>query len=206
MTLIDIGNTNVDIFCDNKVTKISVGDFAPDTYTDDIVWYASVNRRMDELLNCYGHWMNIEQCIDRTLYYPTMGIDRIMVCEAIEHGIIVDAGSAITVDVMNSGVYQGGMISPGLYAMQRSYRSISPVLDVSFNFEVDLDKMAKNTQDAVTKGYLSPLIHYIKSFGMPIYMTGGDALMFKHFLPEAHINEMLLFEGMKKLIQKGFKC
>ena len=135
-----------------------------------------------------------------------MGIDRIMVCEAVEDGIIVDAGSAITVDMMRGGIYQGGFISLGLHAMQDAYARLSPALDMSFNFEVDLAKMAKNTPDALTVGFLAPLIDKIESFEKPIYMSGGDAKLLSRFLPRAVVDEDLIFKGMKKLIEKGVKC
>jgi type III pantothenate kinase len=135
-----------------------------------------------------------------------MGIDRIMVCEAVEDGVIVDAGSAITVDVMNEGVYRGGFISLGLRAAQEAYERLSPALDVSFNFEVDLTIMAKNTPDAITVGFLAPLIEKIESFGKPLYVTGGDAILLSRFFTEAIVDEDLIFKGMKKLIEKGVKC
>ena len=77
-------------------------------------------QQSDHLLN----WHNVATLIDWGKYYPTMGIDRIMVCEAIDDGVIVDAGSAITVDVMSHGVYQGGFISLGLTSSARSIRKI----------------------------------------------------------------------------------
>jgi type III pantothenate kinase len=135
-----------------------------------------------------------------------MGIDRIMVCEAVSNGVIVDAGSAITVDVMRKGDYQGGMIALGLRAAYEAYAKLSPALNVSFNFEVDLAKMAKNTPDAVSIGFLAPLIGYIENLGEPIMLTGGDARVLKHFLPNAIVDEELIFNGMKKLIHKGKEC
>jgi type III pantothenate kinase len=135
-----------------------------------------------------------------------MGIDRIMVCEAVEEGVIVDAGSAITVDVMRGGVYQGGFIALGLRTAQEAYARLSPALEMSFNFEVDLAKMAKNTPDALTVGFLAPLIAKIESLGKPLYVTGGDSVLLSRFLCEAVVDEELIFKGMKKLIEKGVKC
>ena len=42
-----------------------------------------------------------------------MGVDRRALCLSHENGIFVDAGSAITVDVVEEGRYQGGYIFPG---------------------------------------------------------------------------------------------
>ncbi|HEX5711461.1 MAG TPA: type III pantothenate kinase, partial [Sulfuricurvum sp.] len=119
---------------------------------------------------------------------------------------IVDAGSAITVDVMRDGAYQGGFISLGLKAAQEAYARLSPALATSFNFEVDLDKMAKNTPDALTIGFLALLVHKIESLGKPIYLTGGDAQILARYFSDAIVDEVLVFKGMQKLINKGSQC
>ncbi|PCI92632.1 hypothetical protein COB11_06900, partial [Candidatus Aerophobetes bacterium] len=46
----------------------------------------------------------VSKKIDKTAYYETMGIDRIIICESIQDGVIIDAGSAVTVDIVNNGV------------------------------------------------------------------------------------------------------
>ena len=120
--------------------------------------------------------------------------------------MIVDAGSAITVDVVDKGTYKGGFISLGLQSAQNAYARLSPALAMSFNFEVDLAKMAKNTPDALTIGYLAPLVEKIQRFDGPIYLTGGDAQVLARFLPRAKVDEHLVFTGMMKLIEKGAKC
>jgi type III pantothenate kinase len=205
MILCDIGNTSVDLFYEGKHTKLSVEDFDPTLLLNE-VYYVSVNASFNERIREYTNWHDLRDCIDWDKYYPTMGIDRIMVCEAIEDGVIVDAGSAITVDVMGDGVYGGGFISLGLRAAREAYGRLSPALDVSFNFEVDLTIMAKNTPDALTVGFLAPLIHTIESLGKPIYLTGGDAALLSQFFTEARVEEDLIFQGMKKFLEKGVKC
>jgi type III pantothenate kinase len=205
MILCDIGNTSVDLFIDSKRSKLRAADFDPATLQDD-VYYVSVNVSLNERIRDLTNWHDVRALIDWDKYYPTMGIDRVMVCEAVDEGIIVDAGSAITVDVMRSGVYEGGFISLGLHAAREAYARLSPALDVSWNFEVDLAKMAKNTPDAVTVGFLAPLLKQIKSLGKPIYLSGGDAQILSRFFPDAVVDEELIFKGMKKLIEKGRVC
>jgi type III pantothenate kinase len=205
MILCDIGNTSVDLFSEGKRTKLSAESFDPSTLDND-VYYVSVNASLNERIREHTNWHDLGELIDWDKYYPTMGIDRIMVCEAVEEGVIVDAGSAITVDVMRGGVYQGGFIALGLRTAQEAYARLSPALEMSFNFEVDLAKMAKNTPDALTVGFLAPLIAKIESLGKPLYVTGGDSVLLSRFLCEAVVDEELIFKGMKKLIEKGVKC
>lgn len=205
MIYCDIGNTTVDIFENGTSRKVSIGEFQPESLNGE-VWFASVNRTLDTVLGSLDSWHNISDLIDWEKYYPTMGIDRILVCEAVEEGVIVDAGSAITVDVMRNGVYQGGFIALGIRSAQEAYKRLSPALDSSFNFEVDLTIMAKNTPDALTVGFLAPLILKIGSLGKPLYLTGGDAHLLSRFLADAVVEEELIFKGMQKLIDKGSKC
>ena len=205
MTLCDIGNTTADIYKNGICKKVNLVEFQPELLEDE-VWYASVNHRVSETLTSLQNWHDCTSLINWDKYYPTIGIDRILVCEAINDGIIVDAGSAITVDSMHQGVYQGGFISLGLRAAQEAYTRISPALSMSFNFEVDLTIMAKNTPDAITLGFLGPLIQTIKSYGRPIYVTGGDAHIFSSLLKEAIVDDTLIFKGMEKLIDKGLQC
>jgi type III pantothenate kinase len=205
MILCDIGNTSIDIF-DGKIrTKFLIGEFDPMIFTDEI-YYVSVNSRYNTQILDLKNWHDLREYINWEKYYLTMGIDRIMVCEAVENGVVVDAGSAITVDVMSEGIYQGGFIALGLKAAQEAYSRLSPALNMSFNFEVDLTIMAKNTPDALTVGFLAPLISKIESLGKPLYLTGGDAIVLSRFLSTAIIDEDLIFKGMKKLIEKGVKC
>lgn len=205
MILCDIGNTSVDLFRDGQRIKLNVDEFDPESI-DAEIYYVSVNAFFNERIQNYRNWHDLRELIDWEKYYPTMGIDRIMVCEAVEDGVIVDAGSAITLDVMREGLYQGGFISLGLRAAQEAYGRLSPALDMSFNFEVDLTIMAKNTPDALTVGFLAPLIEKIESLGKPLYLTGGDAPLLSRFFSGAIVDEDLIFKGMKKLIEKGIKC
>ncbi|MFA6629865.1 MAG: pantothenate kinase, partial [Sulfuricurvum sp.] len=94
----------------------------------------------------------------------------------------------------------------GLRAAQEAYGRLSPALNVSFNFEVDLAKMAKNTPDALTVGFLAPLIEKIERLGKPLYLTGGDARLLSRYFKDAIVAEDLIFQGMEKLLQKGSKC
>lgn len=205
MILCDIGNTSVDLYHEGKRTKFRTEDFDPATL-EDKVYFVSVHTAFNEHIVNYPNWHDVRDMVDWDRYYPSMGIDRIMVCESVVDGVIVDAGSAITVDVMSEGVYQGGFISLGLRSAQEAYSRLSPALDMSFNFEVDLAKMAKNTPDALTVGFLAPLIEKISRIRKPLYLTGGDALVVSQYFSGAIVDEDLIFKGMKKLIEKGVKC
>lgn len=203
--LCDIGNTTVDIYENAICQKMILSEFKPELLMGE-VWYISVNSVLSKRFETFQNWHNCATLVDLEKYYPTMGIDRIMVCEAIDNGVIVDAGSAVTVDVMREGHYEGGFIALGLRSVQEAYAKLSPALAWPFNFEVDLTIMAKNTPDAITIGYLAPLIDKIKSLGSPIIVTGGDSKVFSSFLGDSIVDNHLVFKGMKKLIEEGQSC
>jgi type III pantothenate kinase len=139
-------------------------------------------------------------------YYETMGIDRVIACEAVNNAVVLDAGSAVTVDVVKDSKYHGGFIYPGKKAMQKTYSDISSALSYSFNFEVSLDKMPKNSQDSISYGYLKTLYSEVMSHNMDIILTGGDAENFAHIFPDAKIDKKLIFNGMSKIIKKANIC
>ncbi len=200
MLLCDIGNTSYHFLKDDYDYKELVLEFNPKTIKEK-VFYICVNHRVKKDLESLDNWIDISKKIDMSSYYITMGIDRIFACEAINDGLIIDAGSAITVDEVKDGVFQGGFIYPGIEAMRKSYTDISPALDLPFNFEVDLTTLPKNSVDAVSYGYLKTFYAQVVSRKMKIFLTGGDAKKFTTLFSNATIKERLIFDGMKKVIK-----
>ena len=205
MMLCDVGNTSYSFLDEPERYKCTVEEFNPASVTKEI-YYICVNDSQKKILSKLTNWTDLEPFIDKSHYYKTMGIDRIMAVEAVQNGVIIDAGSAVTVDVVREGVFEGGYILPGMQAMQQCYANISPALDYSFNFELDLGKMAKNSQDAISYGYLKLLHDEVMSHDLPIIVTGGDARLFQKLFSQAHLREDLVFEGMKKIIKKADLC
>lgn len=205
MLLCDIGNTSYHFFDGKKDYKEDALSFDPSTLKEKI-FYICVNPHVKEVLKSLENWFDLSLYVDMSKYYITMGIDRVAACEAINDGIIVDAGSAVTVDLVKSGVFEGGFIYPGIKAMRETYKNISPVLDYSFNFECDLDIMPKNSADAISYGYLKTLYSEVTAHNMKIYLTGGDAKKFAKIFPHSHVDEMLIFKGMKKIMKKADLC
>ena len=205
MILCDVGNTSFHFYDNGKLYKESVETFNPSQMKEDI-YFICVNPRVIDLVSGFSNWTNLAEYVDRSHYYETMGIDRIVACEAISDGIIIDAGSAITVDIVKNGLFEGGFIYPGVKAMQKTYANISSRLDYSFNFECDLDIMPKNSQDAISYGFLKTFYSEVISHEMPVILTGGDAQEFKKIFKDAEIDNELIFSGMKKIIQKADLC
>lgn len=206
MLLCDIGNTSYHFLdASGRDFKESVTTFNPQTIQER-VYFISVNSYVTQKLQELKNWIDLSAYVSRANYYETMGIDRIFAVEAIEHGVVLDAGSAITVDRVENGVFLGGFIYPGKRAMQQTYANISPALEYSFNFDVGLDIMPKNSQDAISYGYLKTLYSEVSSYNLPIVLTGGDAKDFAQVFRDAKVEEFLIFSGMKKIMKKASLC
>jgi len=205
MLLCDIGNTSYHFLEDDKEYKKNVISFNPKEITQ-VVYFICVNASVRKKLESLDNWIDLSAYIKTEKYYETMGVDRIFAIEAVKSCIIVDAGSAITVDVVKEGVFEGGFIYPGKRAMEQTYEKISPALAYSFNFDLDLDIMPKNSQDAISYGFLKTLYSEVSSHNLPVVLTGGDAQEFKKIFKNAQLDEQLIFKGMKKIIKEAKLC
>ncbi len=202
MLLCDVGNTSYHFLDADVDYKESVKEFTPSTIKKR-VFYICVNPQVKTLLEPLENWIDLAEYIDMKNYYETMGVDRIFACEALSDGIIVDAGSAITVDVVSDGIFQGGFIYPGSKAMSQTYKNISSALDYEFNYNLDLNNLPKNSADAISYGFLKTLYGEVNSYEKDIFLTGGDAKKLHSIFVNACIEKELIFNGMKKIIQKN---
>lgn len=204
MIVCDIGNTTVDCYHDGKVwtmTHTQFKDFAP----KERVYYICVNEELSASLKHKSSFVNLEPYFEFDTIYQGLGIDRIAACSTINDGIIVDAGSAITVDIMSSGAHLGGFILPGLEAYARAYRSVSSRLDVNINPSVALDALPQKTSDAISYGIVKPIILILEATckDKRIFFTGGDGKFFSKYFSNAFFDRTLIFRGMLKTIKEA---
>ncbi len=209
MLLCDAGNSSLHFYKEGKSEKIYIENFDIGSIEEE-VYYINVNPQLQPLFENAPLWHDISMLIELPGSYESLGIDRKAAAAFIADGVVIDAGSAITVDVMKCGRYEGGFIYPGFDAMRKAYAGISSKLDYLLNFELSLDKMAKNSQDAITFGVLGPLVHELQRIcqGQKVIATGGDGEFFLRHLPDAEYNPHLLFHAMQKILatKKGIEC
>ena len=157
-----------------------------------------------------------------------VGIDRLLAAfAAIErYGdapmLIVDAGSAITIDVVQDRTFCGGAILPGLVAQSKIYPQISEKLPLvqAVESQVVEGKLpiypGRNTKDAIRNGIYWGTIGAIRQFyemfclqkkDAMLILTGGDA---EYLLPEiARIipsqkvkhHRNLILEGISRCVE-----
>jgi len=118
----------------------------------------------------------------------TLGVDRLAAAAgalmkyAGNDLLVIDAGSAVTFDIVAGGEYIGGSISPGLAMRFRALHEFTgrlPLADLSENFSFP----GSSTLDAIAGGVLMGLVfeinEYIRTFEkrynalIPV-ITGGD--------------------------------
>ncbi len=137
----------------------------------------------------------------------TLGIDRWLAVAAAYHKykqplMVVDAGSAMTVDIVGpGGQHVGGYIFPGLTLMHNAlWKNTSDVRIVGSGTEA-LWVPGKNTQQAVNKGCLLAAASAIETlaaqFPVRIVITGGDAKVISQAISlDADNHNNLVLDGL----------
>lgn len=204
LILCDIGNSTFHFYetKSKKEFKIYVDDKLPLFLKGDI-FFISVNKKATKKFKrAYPHAVNLKSLINFKTRYSGMGIDRKFACNYIDDGVIVDAGSAITVDIMEKGKHKGGFILPGLQALHLAYANISKKLDTGFNKKVKLDKLPASTKDALSYAILRSIVLPINDIakGKKVIVTGGDGEFLTFFLKNAKYRNNIIFESMERVI------
>ena len=181
-----------------------VYDDAIKKYAHSPLRYISVNHSIEAEIYRLTEWQNVSSSIHLEGAYDTMGVDRRALCLSHPDGLFVDAGSAITVDVMEAGVYRGGFILPGIAAMLKSYAEISPALDTILNREVSLDSLPLTTKDGISYGIIASIKAVIEKQqkGKMLYFTGGDGEFLSTLFEGSVFDEALVFHGMKRALKR----
>ena len=202
MILADIGNSYFHIYNGKDIEHLTYED-AIDKYRDETLYYITVKHQLSSQIQEIKNWVDISSNMKIKGEYDTMGVDRKALCLSHKNGIFVDAGSAITVDIVKDGTYQGGFILPGLKAYLQSYKSISAVLDIELNKQLSLDALPSTTKDGISYGIIASIKALIdqQREGKALYFTGGDGKFLSSFFGEVIYDEMLVFDGMKQAIK-----
>ncbi len=150
-----------------------------------------------------------------------VGIDRLLNAVAVNQrrqpdqaAIIVDAGSAVTVDYLDAnGAFRGGAIFPGLRLMAQAlheHTALLPLVDVRRVFLGP----GKSTQEALEVGLLHAvaggIISLIQAYQAAadaraqVFLGGGDAELLAPALPLAAVVwPTMTLEGIRLAAMKG---
>ena len=201
LILCDIGNTTFHFLIDGKDKKYFLDEKIPKF--EDEVYFVSVNAKATKkLLKKNPHAKDIKELLKFETSYQGLGIDRAVACSFQDNCVIVDAGSAITVDIVEEGIHKGGFIMLGLHRFMKSYKKISKKLNYDFEKNINLDKIPAQTKDAITYAVMKSIILPIKevSLNKSIIFTGGDGELISKYFENSIYKKDLIFENMKRII------
>lgn len=228
--LIDAGNSNLKLALLTDIggiERVTVDQFKAFSSLVNKVVYASVKSspELEQILaHCNERNISCQQVTVSKSFkqiqcgyqiVENLGVDRWLAVIAARtiytetNIIVVDAGTAITVDVCTNNQHLGGWIAPGLKLMQDSIIEKAPGVfsDSSIKSEI----FGTDTPSALFHGCIYSLVGMIdkavslidktQEDDIKIILTGGDAsIISRHLTLSNDINEDLVFIGLQQFI------
>ncbi len=142
-----------------------------------------------------------------------IGADRVAnvvgaVYEYSKDALVIDFGTAITIDVIDDGKFLGGTISPGIYTMLYSlFKSAAklPLIDLS---KIPESSIGRNTEDNIRIGILKLIAYGLNELVKDIkeelgkdaivIVTGGQAKLVLELLKHDVYDPDLTLKGMER--------
>jgi len=213
MILCDIGNTTYHFLKikkngKTKEFKLNIKDNLSNLKLKNKIYFISVNEKATKkLLKSFPNAININDKFSiNTDYSTTLGIDRVVASSNIKNGIVVDFGSAITVDIIKNKKHLGGFIMAGFDILKQNYPKISPKLQFNFNPNQNLDKIPNNTNSAINYAILNMVILPIKEiqnrYNLKIIFTGQNSKLVLNYFNNYKFKPNLIFNNMRKIIEE----
>ena len=126
--------------------------------------------------------------------------------------LVIDLGTAITFEYVSpSGEYMGGNISPGLYTRLKALNHFTSRLPLIQDLEQQERAFGQTTIEAISIGVLRGVIHEIQGYieeikakdpEAMIFVTGGDASVIEHALPQdVRVEPDLVLYGLNKILE-----
>tara|TARA_B100000963_G_scaffold354323_1_gene370612 strand:- start:37 stop:783 length:747 start_codon:yes stop_codon:yes gene_type:complete len=144
-----------------------------------------------------------------------LGSDRIVNSiegKKFKNCLIIDFGTATTFDIVRNGVYEGGVIAPGVKLSMKNLIQSTALLPF-FNLKNKQNKFGKNTKDALNAGFIwgyEGLINNIINkitfkwkMKYKIILTGGYAIFFKKVIKKSTIiDQNITIKGVSKVYKE----
>ena len=197
-----------------SVTGVSVASVVPETLLNIkslIKKYLNVKTLIvnENILNL-GIKVNIENPKEA-------GADRLVNSYAAEKlkispAIIIDFGTATTFDIVKKGIYEGGVIAPGVNSSIKDLSRSTALLPI-FNLRNKQTSFGKNTKDALNAGFIwgydglinniiNKITHNWK-MDYKIILTGGYANLFKKVIKrKVIVDQNITIKGISKVYKE----
>ncbi len=234
--IIDIGNSKIKLALFEK-GKIITKFFFDELNNDVFDYLQSKNFKNSDLIISSVKIINKELIIklkkyvknvillDNSLKLPiknnykdkeTLGYDRIAAAvgacylSSSQNNLIIDIGTAITIDLVVDNVFLGGNISPGIDIRYKALNNFTDKLPLLNNRE-NIDLYGDTTKTSIISGVINGIIYEIqgaidefsKKFkNINIFITGGDAFFFdKKIKRSIFVNSNLVLVGLNKILE-----
>ena len=147
-----------------------------------------------------------------------LGSDRIVNSiegKKFKNCLIIDFGTATTFDIVKNGIYEGGVIAPGVKSSIKNLNQSTALLPM-FDLRYQQKSYGKNTKDALNAGFIwgyEGLINNIISkitnnwkMKYKIILTGGYANLFKKIIKKKTIiDQNITIKGVSKVYKKFYE-
>lgn len=111
--------------------------------------------------------------------------------------VVVNAGTAVTIDAIDNATFNGGLIIPGMDLMQQSLYLATAQLPIqAARDDVEIDILARNTHDAIFAGALYAISGAIVQMAQTLHaktqqapwilISGGNAAIIHRHVIKAH--------------------
>ncbi len=144
-----------------------------------------------------------------------LGSDRIVNSiegKKFQNCLIIDFGTATTFDIVKNGVYEGGVIAPGVKLSIKNLSQSTALLPI-FDLKNKQKSYGKNTKDALNAGFIwgyDGLINNIINkitrnwkTNYKIILTGGYANLFKKIIKRRTIvDQNITIKGVSKVYRE----
>mgnify|MGYP001424926847 CR=1 FL=1 len=160
--------------------------------------------------------LNIKKLIKINIKnFNQVGSDRIVNSIAgkkFKNCLIIDFGTATTFDIVKNGVYEGGVIAPGVKLSIMNLSQSTALLPM-FELKKNQKSYGKNTKDALNAGFIwgyEGLINNIINkitlnwkMKFKIILTGGYAALFKKIIKKKTIvDQDITIKGVSKVYKE----
>ena len=147
-----------------------------------------------------------------------LGSDRIVNSiegKKFKNCLIIDFGTATTFDIVKKGVYEGGVIAPGVKSSIRNLSQSTALLPM-FDLKNKQKSYGKNTKDALNAGFIwgyDGLINNIINkitfnwkMKYKIVLTGGYANLFKKIIRRrAFVDQNITIKGVSRVFREFYE-
>ncbi len=213
------------VLVEERKLDLSIVEHLLEEYPEvDAAIYSSVSQRDDELLDYLKRRLSkVLELSPKTAVPLQIGYEReklggdrlAAIVAAIDYAgqeaeiLVVDIGTAITIERISQGLFLGGNISPGVTTRLKALNSYTARLPL-IKLVQDAEGFGKETYSAIEKGVLRSVVYeiegYIRSIKeedarAKVYLTGGYSPLLSSFIKEdIELKADMVLYGLNKIL------